>query len=201
MITIYEMRDLEENSGISKLSLMENAGRGIFNSIKDRFDLKDKRILVLCYHGNNGGDGFVAANHLSDYCEVDILFLGDESRLKDEAKINYEKVLKNIKIQFFDIAFCDMDSIEFDEYDIILDAMLGIGVEGDIEEPIYSAIDKFNASRAYKIAIDVPTGFNPDTGQESNKFINFDLLITLHDIKKGLAKFNDKTVVVDIGIK
>ena len=201
MITTEEMRELEDNCGISKLSLMGNAGRGIFNTIKNKFDLKDKKILVLCYHGNNGGDGFVAANHLAEHCEVDIFFIGDELKLKEEAKVNYEKAMKNVKIQFFDIAFYEVDSINFDDYDIIIDAILGTGVEGDIKEPIATVIDQFNASKAYKIAIDVPTGINPDTGQESNKFINSDLLITMYDIKKGLEKFKDKTLVVDIGIK
>lgn len=201
MITTQEMSELEDSCGLSKLSLMGNAGRGIFHTIKDKFDLKDKKILVLCYHGNNGGDGFVAANHLADCCEVDIFFVGDEYKLKEEGKVNYEKAMKNVKIQFFDIEFYEADSINFDDYDIIVDAMLGTGVEGDIKEPIATVIDKFNASKAAKVAIDIPTGVHPDTGQESNKFINFDLLITMHDIKKGLEKYKDKTVVVDIGIK
>ena len=79
MITTEEMRKLEDSCGLSKLSLMGNAGRGIFGAIKDKFDLKGKKILIICYHGNNGGDGFVAANYLADYCEVDIFFIGDET--------------------------------------------------------------------------------------------------------------------------
>ncbi len=201
MITTEEMRILEDSCGLSKLSLMENAGRGIFNAIKDKYDLKGKKILILCYHGNNGGDGFVAANHLVEHCEVDIFFLGDESKLREEAKVNCEKAMKNIKIQFFDVAFYEVDSIDFDDYDIIIDAMLGTGVLGELKEPLASVIDRFNPSKAQKIAIDVPTGINPDTGGESNKFVNFDLLITMYDIKKGLERFKDKTIVVDIGIK
>jgi hydroxyethylthiazole kinase-like uncharacterized protein yjeF len=201
MITTEEMRELEDNSGLSRLSLMNNAGRAISNAIKDRFDIKDKKVLIVCYHGNNGGDGFVAANYLADHCEVDIFFIGDESKFKEETRINYEKVVNNIKVQFFDIAFYDITSIDFDDYDLIVDAMLGTGVKGDINEPLLSVIDKFNSSKATKIAIDVPTGINPDTGEESNKFINFDFLITMHDIKKGLEKYKDKTIIADIGIK
>lgn len=201
MITTEKIRELEDNCGVSKLALMENAGRGISNAIKNKLDIADKKILVICYHGNNGGDGFVAANYLSEHCEVNIFFVGDENKLKPEGKVNYDKALKNNMIQFFDIAFYEIDLIDFDEYDIIIDAMLGTGIKGPLKEPLASVISKFNSSKAYKIAIDVPTGINPDTGEESDKHVNFDLLITMHDIKQGLEKFKDKTVVVDIGIK
>ena len=80
MISSQEMRDLETNSGISRLILMENAGKAVSNSVKTNFDLKDKKILIVCYHGNNGGDGFVAARYLCDEAEVDILFIGNENK-------------------------------------------------------------------------------------------------------------------------
>ena len=76
------MRDLEENSRVSRSLLMENAGKAVFNAIKERLDISNKKILAVCYHGNNGGDGLVAARHLSDDAETDILFVGDENRMK-----------------------------------------------------------------------------------------------------------------------
>jgi len=57
-----------------------------------------------------------------------------------------------------------------------------------------------NDSKAYKIAVDIPTGLNPDTGEIIDKAVNADLVITFHDIKNGLEKLKDKTVIVDIGI-
>ncbi len=199
MITIEEMRQLENNCGISKLALMENAGRGIYDVIKERFpDLKDKKILIVCYHGNNGGDGFVAARHLCDETETDVLFIGDEDRFKEEAKINYGRIERNDAVQLFFQA----EDINFAEYDIIIDAMLGIGVFYEqLKEPISSTIDLINNTSAYKIAVDSPTGLNPNTGVAGDKMINADLIITFHDIKKGLNKFINKTVIVDIGIK
>src|SRR3990167_4902084 len=100
MISSHDMRVLEEKSGIPRSVLMENAGKAVYESIKERLDLKDKRILVVCYHGNNGGDGFVAARYLSDDAEVDILFIGDESKLKKEALANFKKIEHNDKVQF-----------------------------------------------------------------------------------------------------
>lgn len=191
MISTKEMRKLEDKSeslGVSKLELMENAGKGIFNILNNKFDLNGKQILIVCYHGNNGGDGFVAARYLSNVCDVDVLFIGDENKLKKEGKINYEKIktIKQVK--------------GFNDYNIIIDALLGTGIEGDIKEPIASVIDRFNNSKSFKVSVDVPSGINPDTGEKSNKYINADLIITFHDIKKGLIKYKDKTVVVDIGI-
>ncbi|GAG44238.1 unnamed protein product, partial [marine sediment metagenome] len=61
MISTQEMKQLEDSCGIPKIVLMENAGKAIHEILKEKFDLKDKRILIVAYHGNNGGDGFVAA--------------------------------------------------------------------------------------------------------------------------------------------
>jgi len=198
MISVNEMRQLEENCGISKLQLMENAGRVIYKTLKEKFpNLKDKRILIVAYHGNNGGDGFVAARYLYEEAETDVLFIGDEDKLKEEAAANFKKIEENNKIQLL----IDFEQVDFDDYDIIIDAILGTGASGEIKEPISSIIDLINNSTAFKIAVDVPTGINPDTGESANKVINADLIITFHDIKQGLEKFKDKIVIVDIGIR
>lgn len=200
MITKEEMRELEnisEQKGISKMQLMENAGRGIYDVLNQKFELKNKKILVVCYHGNNGGDGFVAASYLSENSDVTVLFIGDESKLKKEAELNYKRIDKDFRIQII----VDPEEIDFDDFDIILDAMLGTGVVGTIGEPILSIIGMINDSKATKVAVDMPTGFNPDAEDTANLMVNPDIVITFHDMKKGMEAFDDKTVVVDIGIK
>jgi NAD(P)H-hydrate epimerase len=200
MITVEEMRKLEdksEESGISKLQLMSNAGKGIFTVLNEKTELKNKNILIVCYHGNNGGDGFVAARHLCEVADLTVLFIGDETKLKKEADVNYKRMLNNSKVQ---ILF-ESGDINFDDFDIIIDAMLGIGIVGDIKEPISSAIDNINDSKAFKVAVDVPTGLNPDTGEIIDKVVNADMIVTFHELKAGLKKLESKTVVVDIGIK
>ena len=174
---------------------MENAGKAIYQIIRQRFDLKDKKILVACYHGNNGGDGFVAARYLCDEAEVDILFIGDESKLKKEALSNFKKVEHNGKIQFL----VD-DEVDFGAYNIIIDAILGIGIQGSLNKEISAVIDDINNSEAYKVSVDIPTGLDPDTGIAADKCINADLIVTFHDLKKGLEKMQDKVVVADIGL-
>ncbi len=94
MISTQKMKEVEDNCGIPKLTLMENAGRNIYQILREKFDLKNKKILVVCYHGNNGGDGFVAARYLCEESDVTVLFIGDESRLKEEAKTNYKRIIK-----------------------------------------------------------------------------------------------------------
>ena len=197
MITTEEMRQLEDNCGVSKLALMENAGRGVFNVVKERFpELKNKKILVVAYHGNNGGDGFVAARHLFKEAETDVLFIGDEDKFKEEAKVNFKSIEKEDRIQ----VLVDYEGIDFNDYDVIIDAILGTGVSGELKEPIKSIIELMNDSTAFKVAVDVPSGLNPDTGEVADKMINADLIVTFHDIKRGLEKYKDKVVVVDIGI-
>jgi len=195
MISSHDMRILEEESGIPRSALMENAGKAVYESIKERLDLKDKRILVVCYHGNNGGDGFVAARHLSDEAETDLLFIGDENKMRKEALSNFKRIEHNERMQFL----VD-DEVEFDRYDIIVDAILGIGIKGRLNREISAIIDDINKSNAFKVSIDIPTGIDPDTGDVVDKCVNADLIVTFHDMKKGLEKFEDKVIVADIGL-
>lgn len=196
MITTQEMRSLEDNCDIPKIVLMENAGKAIYNVLKEKFDLKDKRILIVAYHGNNGGDGFVAARYLCNDAEVDVLFVGDETKLTKEALANFKKIENNEKLQML-----SMEAVDFSDYDVIIDAVFGTGIEGEIKDPLVTLIKNIGKSNAYKVSVDVPSGINPDTGEKANVFFDPDLIITMHDIKKGLESYKDKTVIVDIGIK
>ena len=196
MISIQEMKDLEDKCGIPGIILMEKAGLGIADILKEKFNLKDKKILIVAYHGNNGGDGFVAAKHLADDAEANVLFAGDEDKLKDDAKTNFKKIENNEKIQIL-----SLEAVDFSDYDIIIDAIFGTGINGEIKDPLATLIKNLSEAKSKKISIDVPSGINPDTGEKANVYFDPDLIITMHDIKKGLESYKDKTVVVDIGIK
>lgn len=196
MITSGEMRRIEESSGIPSIQLMENAGVELCKAVKGRFDISDKRILVVAYHGNNGGDGFVAARLLSEDAAVDVFFVGDEQKLKNDALINYKKIVKNPLIQLV-----DEQMVDFDDYDIIIDAVFGTGLRGSPNEEVLNAINGINSSKAFKISVDIPSGIDPDSGGCAEVFVNADLIVTFHELKKGLEPFKDKTIVADIGIK
>ena len=196
MISANEMRELEGNSGMPKSILMENAGKAVYNILKEKFELKEKKILIVAHHGNNGGDGFVAARHLCDEAEVDVLFTGDEEKLKKEALANYKKIENDARVQIL-----EYEAVDFSDYDIIIDAIFGTGIGGEIKDPLATLIKNLGKTKACKVSIDVPSGVDPDTGEKSNVFFEPDLLITMHDIKKGLIGYKNKTVVADIGIK
>lgn len=196
MLSTQEMKELEDNSGMPKSVLMENAGRASYKILKEKFELKDKKILIVAYHGNNGGDGFVAARHLCDEAEVDVLFMGDEEKLKNATLVNYKRIENDARVQIL-----EQEAIDFSDYDIIIDAIFGTGIKGEIKDPLATLIKNLGKTKAYKVSIDVPSGVDPDTGEKSNVFFEPDLLITMHDIKKGLVGYKNKTVVADIGIK
>ena len=192
MITTANMRILEENSiflGVSLLKLMENAGKGSFDVMNKRFRLKNKKILVVCHHGNNGGDGFVLIRHLDKIANVNVYFIGDRKKLKEEARINFNKLRKNIFVS----------NPDFNKYDIIVDAIFGTGFRGNLPSNIDYVVDNINKNKAIKVSLDVPTGVDSDTGDYVKK-VNADLIICFHDIKMGLKSLRKKVKVVNIGI-
>ncbi len=191
MITAEQMKKLEDRSeklGVSKLQLMEKAGKGLYQVVRKRYPDAIK-ILVAAYHGNNGGDGFVAARYLCNEYETDILFIGDKERLKEEGRVNFRKIRGLV-----------VERADFDEYDVIIDALLGTGIRGRLKGKVADIIERINQARAAKISVDIPSGMDPDTGEIADVAVDADLIVCFHDIKQGLSTLEKKVVVVDIGI-
>jgi|Deesub1362A_J573_1020465.scaffolds.fasta_scaffold00057_82 NAD(P)H-hydrate epimerase len=190
-ITHKQTKIIDLNSaylGVPTERLMDNAGRAIADVIKDRIDLRNKKVLLFCGTGNNGGDGFAAARYLADAGARVYIYLAGKTPKSREARKYYELAKKHEGIFILE----DVDT----EADIIVDALLGTGVKGQLREPVKSLVEKINSSNAFKVSIDVPSGLNTDTGE--GFCVNADLVVALHKKKKGLEKF--KTVVKDIGI-
>jgi hydroxyethylthiazole kinase-like uncharacterized protein yjeF len=202
-ITSEEMAALDENCkffGLIPLQLMENAGANVANEIKKRFTGEGMSVTILAGKGNNGGDAFAAARHLHGF-EVKILLLGRSKDLRTEETIRNMRILKE---NGFDIAEIT-DSSELKTLyrsDVIIDAIFGTGISGKIREPEATAIDLINASNAFVVAVDVPSGLDPDTG-EAEKTVRADLTVTFHSAKKGLlnaTEYVGELVVAGIGI-
>ena len=191
-MSIEDMRTLEENTeflGVPRLKLMENAGRASYEVLKDK--VRDKKILIVCYHGNNGGDGFVLARYLiANNYDVKVHFIGDEQRLSHEAKINYSKINRHLFAR----------PVLYNEYDVIVDAILGTGAKQELSQPILDAVQMINSTKAFKVSLDVPTGLAPTTGKNLGAVVDTDLVIAFHQKKKGLRNFRKSVNVVDIGI-
>jgi len=191
-ITVAQMMQIENNGhqiGFLKKFMMENAGAAAVKRIVEKFDnLSSKNVLVFAGLGNNGGDGLVMARHLSGYgAKVKVILLGDPQKIKtEESKWNWELLEKMNSVDLV------TGNINYDfQADIIIDGILGTGIAGDIREPYASAIDFINNSTAFKIAVDVPSGLNPDNGETSNKYVTSDITVTFHKMKIGMPKRTD----------
>ena len=197
-ITSDQMYRIEENGhsslGMRRFLMMENAGHGLADFVASKFKarIKNKKIVAVCGTGNNGGDGFVASRHLAGYdAKITIILLGSPSEIKsEEAKLNWGIVEKMSSIEIFfgrDIN-AEIKSL-ISKADILLDAIFGTGIRGDIREPYASAIDAINANRrGFVLAVDVPSGFDPNSGKTHDKCVKADATVTFHRLKVGLAR-------------
>jgi NAD(P)H-hydrate epimerase len=204
-MNIMDMNVIDSNAstmGISRLTLMENAGRSIANISKPC------KVTIFAGTGGNGGDGFVAARHLLNMdFEVDIYFLGHPSDIKSTESLKNWEILKNINIKTNSLeihVIKDSSQLESTNSAVVVDAILGTGIKGNIREPVSSAVDIINNSGGTVIAVDIPTGLDPQTGMVNHKAVEADFTITFHKQKKGIKngdkKYLGTIVVCDIGI-
>lgn len=199
-ITSDQMYRIEQNGdsilGMRRFLMMENAGHGVADFIVQKFkNLKGKKIVAICGTGNNGGDGFVASRHLAGYgAKVIVILLGSPSNLRsEEARLNWSIIEKMDSIEIiFGRELSDEIKSRITKAHIILDSIFGTGINGEIREPYASAIDAINQSKSYVLAVDVPSGFDPNTGQIHKKCIMADATITFHRLKIGLAEKKKK---------
>ncbi len=207
-LTPDEMGEVEKRAisgGLGVLELMENAGSAVAAVIDDRYRERGSgRVLVVCGTGNNGGDGFVAARHLKEKgWSVLVLLLGAPFRIKtDEARNNWERV-EPLVVSIGDIAKLKAQQKYFDRSDVIVDAILGTGARGGLREPAATAVRLMNGSKAVRVAVDVPSGLDPLTGEVSGPTVKADVTIALHRPKTGLegkGEYSGEVVVVPIGI-
>lgn len=195
MIHPSEVAVLDKNSeylGVSTLELMENAGQKAAEIIREKFDIEKKRVLIMCGMGNNGGDGFVVARCLREF-PVEVFLVGSKDAIKTEiARANFEKLSNIVKVSSRRGSL----AVAISESDIIVDAMLGAGLGGNLREPYLSCAKAVNSAKGKAVvALDIPTGMGtPDAVKPS-------ITITFHDIKEGMNERNSGTIIVaDIGI-
>jgi hydroxyethylthiazole kinase-like uncharacterized protein yjeF len=170
---------LDQNAryfGIPIERLMEKAGRGVAEVVTKKFG-KDKKIGVFCGLGNNGGDGFVAARYLSKNNKVTVFLIGKTEEIKTgEARKNWEKLTCVTVVN-------PRPSKIPGDFDIVIEALFGVGVKGRPREPFASVIKRLNTLSGNKIAVDIPA-----------PVFESDLTISMHFPKTEGAE------VVDIGI-
>ncbi len=200
----YADRIMAEEYAYPSLLLMENAGR-VSSEIILNYYPDTHRFLILCGPGNNGGDGMVVARYLQKAGRmVKILFALDPSHYKGDCAINFQIIKKSgIPFYVFDNAFVSRIYQHVADT-IIIDALLGTGTNG-VREPINSIINQFRTIPNSVIAIDLPSGLNPDTGSITFPPLKCELTIALHLPKvchyvTPASNFCGEVKVVDIGI-
>ena len=217
VVTSEQMRICDryaiEKLHIPGLVLMENAGRGVVDEICRTYgSLYGKSVLIFCGKGNNGGDGFVIARHLNRLgADVVVYFLGRASDLKGDAKTNYqilasisadESITGSLKILE---AATPQALRSIPRSDFAIDAIFGTGFDGAIGGVHRKAIEFINRSSAKRIAVDMPSGLNPDDGLVESVAVKADLTVTMAFRKCGLtlskaSDYTGRVKVVDIGI-
>jgi NAD(P)H-hydrate epimerase len=194
MIPFKEVNVLDINSeylGFPTFRLMEKAGEGCAKVAFEKFQIQGKNVVIICGVGNNGGDGYVAARYLSDKCNVVVVLIKSEDKIRSKiSKENFEKIKESVKI---------VDASELKDTiadcDLIIDAMLGIGISGELREPYPSAIKEVNNAKVKVLSMDVPSGLGTKVAVLPN------VTATFHDVKEGMTEKNSgEIVVVDIGI-
>ena len=157
----YELDKLCVRRGIKFSDLMENAGKSAYLKIEKKIIpcLKEfnKKILILCGPGNNGGDGLVIAKYLlkSGY-KVDISF-----PISSKSKINK---YSNEKLNDLDISPQKFDDLNLNKYSMIIDSIFGIGLSRNFSNNFIKIVEKINKTKACKVSIDIASGVNSDSG-------------------------------------
>jgi ADP-dependent NAD(P)H-hydrate dehydratase / NAD(P)H-hydrate epimerase len=214
LVTAQEMRDFDkaaiDDFGIPGIVLMENAGRSTFHILRKHLgeDIQDLRVAVVAGPGNNGGDGYVIARYLINHgADVQTFLLSPREKIKGDALTNL-KTLEKMSAQIIEItdesSFADA-ACSWQEADLIVDAMLGTGLTSDVRSPFSDAILAINESPALRLAVDLPSGLDADTGRRLGCAVKADLTATYGFMKLGMAvhpglEYCGKVEVVDISI-
>lgn len=202
--------------------LMENAARGVAGAVLDGLGGQtDARILIICGPGNNGGDGLAAARHLHNVgASVAIVLADPNAKLTPDTQTNLQIIramglavhtLSNGASQAIAGAIASLQ----DQPDVVIDALLGTGVDRAVTGDLALLIDEMAALRkagSTLLAIDIPSGLDADTGlpaaahgQEPGACVAADLTVTLAGLKAGFLeqtarKYVGDLVIADIGV-
>jgi NAD(P)H-hydrate epimerase len=169
-----------EKLGVPGLILMENAGRQTFEYILEFMSELGitGRVDIYCGKGNNGGDGYVIARHfINNGYPVQIFSIGDPENLIGDAKTNY-LICKKYDIPIDVISTLDQLN-ENDPPGIIVDALLGTGIRGEVEGLFKTVIDYINKLKTPVVSVDIPSGLNGDLPLVTGSAIIADMTVTM----------------------
>jgi NAD(P)H-hydrate epimerase len=214
-ITRQQAREVDRRAideyGMTGLVLMENAGRGAVDLLcrlaENQPGGRLGRVAVCCGKGNNAGDGFVMARHLDlRGTDVRVLVWADPAELTGDASANFQ-ILRHtgVPIEVFGNRH-DATRLAEQLVDVewIVDALLGTGARGEPRSPLDAVIDQLNASAAKRLAVDLPSGLDCDTGAAAQHTIRASETCTFVAEKRGFMtpgaeQYTGRVHVLDIG--
>jgi hydroxyethylthiazole kinase-like uncharacterized protein yjeF len=203
--------------GMPGQKLMEHAGAAVAAAVKAIAEATDRwtrgPILILCGPGNNGGDGFVAARYLAKAgAEVAAVLVSSSAQPGTaDATRNWNRLDREPRVSRIHASTAlelKVLSKDIDRASIVVDALLGTGVHGELRDPIRTAVEVVLAARKAKVpivAVDTPTAVDLTSGDASLPVVRADLTVTFHRPKTGLltkrgAALAGKVLVAPIGI-
>lgn len=203
LYTAAQVRELDriaiEQQGIPGYTLMSRAGEACWQCLQARWPAA-RSLQVLCGTGNNGGDGFVVARlaHAANW-QVQVLQLGEAGRLQGDALTAYNDYVEagGQLVPFTgDIVL---------EADVLVDAMLGSGIDRPLSGDWHLAVEQLNASSLPLLSVDIPSGLQADTGAVSGVAARADVTVTFIGRKVGLytgagPDHAGDTVFSDLGV-
>lgn len=208
-----EMRRLDEQAtqdyGIPGIVLMENAGVAVAREIETiTGGVSDKKICIFAGKGKNGGDGFAAARHLSNRgAKVKVFLLAARDAVQGDAAMQMD-ILARMGVDVVEVTgIRDWDKVKIGVAfaDCLVDALLGTGYGREITGAMAQAVELINHAGKTVVAVDIPSGVQPDTGQIGACAVRADYTVTFGLPKPGLllypgAAYAGKWTVADSGL-
>jgi len=187
---VEEMKNLDKSAtqkfAISQEFLMENAGLATFSVILNEFGARDKKFLIFCGIGNNGGDGLVVARKIhSTGGEARVALLGDAGKFKGAAKRNFE-IASKLSIEIKHIKSMKSLEAEVSSCDAIVDGIFGTGLARNVEGIYKDVIQMINRSGKKVFSLDIPSGISGNTGQVMGTAVKAD-----YTVAYGLPKIGN----------
>ncbi len=209
VLTCEQVRQVDrlaiDELGMCGLVLMENAGRGIVELLTR--EQATGRALICCGRGNNAGDGFVIARHLDlRGWQVEVLCWVDPERLEGDARANYSLLQStSVVVQIGTGSETPEFAAQYESVDWVIDALLGTGTRGAPRPPFDQAIRAMNRLPARRLAVDLPSGLDADSGQPADPTLRADWTCTFVAAKPGLltsqaGPFVGQLHLIDIGV-
>ncbi len=206
ILTSRAQRELDDQAhaeGITSLALMESAGRSTAKIILARVpDIENKRVVIICGHGGNGGDGLVVGRYLQDRSSHIVVFLlAQRGQLRSDTATNAAVLEKQGSVSLIYLTD-DLSPLQkaLTEADVVIDALFGVGLDRPLKGRHSQVIKMINDCQAQRIALDIPSGLPADNGQSFDCAVDAKLTIAMGYLKPAHLLFPARHHVGEVAI-